>query len=613
MEAPVETIPSNKMEITISDGRLQVTNLPTHRGYTHDQLIEIIKDSVRKADLTSATDEMLSAFFFGNEVIKSNRANDGVVETPKPVARFIVSLAYRRWRAINKKTSHQPSNLRWLDPCSGAGAFPREIINFYIDRLFAKKISDLPLITITELSPIGITSTLCSIKLALQRNALDFSKYLSSKRLTLLLGDSLSFFPERHDLLTQRREFDIVVGNPPYVRSTRMTGNYKKILAARFPGAFNGSADLYTYFVTSGIASLENHGVLTFISPAAFTRAKSGQALRCWIAKHAVVDTYIDLDETKVFQDAELHAAIYTLARSSPQPLSVHYLHIDNCEELERMCREEVSPRHAIFEQPMGHGWAFHSSEASLQVFSRIFAGCKKLNELNISVYSGIRPGYSKAYIVDRKIYDQFTIKIRSQWFRPVVLPANIKRWAGAKQVHFMLIIPSGTHHVDDELMEYLMPYQDKLSARTEAKEAKEWFALRPCSYYSKMELRKIAFPDLSAQQRFSIVDEGVYVPDGAYFIDTDNLVLLGILNSGLARDYFVKRCSSVGSLSSKGRFRFKKSFVQDFPVPCNFMSKGPLQESISRLVQKMMDDGETEKDRVELDRLIFRLYQEEK
>lgn len=613
MSGSINIMPSITMEIHVLNGKLRVDNFPKETIHSQHIVVETIKAAVLNADLTNVTKEILSEYFFMNDEVIKDKTNNGIVETPDSLARFIVSLAFNRWVANNHEISIPPSNLHWLDPCSGAGVFPCKIIEFYINSLHATRESDLPLITVSELSPAGLISTLCTIKVMLERNGLNFSEYLGSGRLTLLLGDSLSFFPELQDIFNPKKTFDIIVGNPPYVRSTRLKLDYKQKLAALFPDSFSATADLYTYFVSSGIANLKHCGVLAFVSPATFLRAKNGHSLRELIKRSASVDTFIDLDETKVFEKAELHTSIYALVKGVLQSSTVHFLHIDNVVDLNRLYCEAIYPRLVVFEQPVDHGWAFHSSELSFKMFSDKFTGCKSLSELGVTVYSGIRSGYSKAYIIDKIEYKKFDSELQSKWFKPAILPANIKRWHGAKRVNFMLVIPSGTDQIDDALMEYLIPYKEKLISRTEAKNVHEWFTLRTCTYYKKMNLRKIAFPDLSAQQRFSIVDEGVYIPDGAYFIDSDSLVLLGILNSGIAREYFVKRCSSVGNLTSKGRFRFKKSFVQALPVPKNFADRGSLQDSIIRLVQAIMDDGETEKDLLELDRLVTKLYQEAK
>ena len=119
-------------------------------------------------------------------------------------------------------------------------------------------------------------------------------------------------------------------------------------------------------------------------------------------------------------------------------------------------------------------------------------------------------------------------------------------------------------------------------------------------------------FPDLSSKQRFSLVEKMVYVPDGAYFINTSDLVILGILNSSLAKEYFVNRCASVGSLSAKGRFRFKKEFVKRFPLPKNCFKSGLHQDSIRKTVSSIIKNGETGRAIQKIDYHVQRLYEEQ-
>lgn len=611
-QVPINQV-GNEFEIFVNQDSVVICNLEFLDQIPSEQAIKIIIHRVANVDLEGLTENKISELFFANDLVIKRRSNNGIVETPNSMARFIVTQAFERWKAANPDSKTPYNHLNWLDPCSGAGIFPQEIINFYFDRLNAKAVSELPNIIVCDLFPLSIISTLLSLRLVLERRGVSFTNFLNEEKLVVYLGDTLSIFTSIHDIFSKHTLFDIVVGNPPYVRSLKLSIDYKKMLSCFFTDAYDGSADLYMHFIVSGVSNLKDNGVLSFISPAAFTRVRSGQALRQWLARNVSVDTYIDLDETRVFSDASLHAAIYSLVKNKTQTNLVNYLHVANISDLDRMYSGLLSTESVAFERSKLHGWAFHQSEKSLQVFSNLFSKAKSLQDLGVNVYSGIRPGLSKVYIIDEDLYESFSEETKRKWFRKTVLPAHIKRWFGAKKYYYFLIIPSGTKQVDSDLLEYLLPFKDSLTSRSESKNRSDWFALRPCSYYAKMDQRKIAFPDLSAQQRFSLVEKGIYIPDGAYFVDTDNLVLLGILNSAIAREYFIKRCSSVGSLTSKGRFRFKKTFVQNFPVPVAYLETGPTQKSITLLVQKMIDFGETEDDKKELDKLVESLYLEAK
>lgn len=596
------------VSISFIQGIIEIQISNCEKNCIADELIQNILVAVQNFDLNGVDVETIGNSFFKNESVNRNKVTDGIVETPNYIARFIISNAYRRWRTLQLNNGQHQDAPHWLDPCSGAGVFPREVISFYWDELGARQISEFPYITFAELSPIGLTLTLCNIKLELQLRGLSFTEYLASGRLNFYCGDSLQLFPEESSLFHKEPAFDIVVGNPPYVRATRLTTQYKQLLRQYAPNVYSGGADLYTYFIASAIANLRPNGVLGFISPAAYTRAKSGEILRKWLQRKACLVTYLDLDETKVFPDAQLHSAIYILIKQLNQNSIIQYQTLSKEAELSKLRNGTLAFTEAIFECGTG-AWSFHSSDKEYKDYETTFRGTKPLHQLGIKVYSGVRTGYSEAFIMDENKYQTFTEIIRKKWFKPTILPANIKRWHGAKQQHFMLVIPSGTKIIDQELLEYLLQFKERLSRRVEANKSNDWFTLRPCSYYSEMSARKIAFPDLSAKQRFSLVDSGIFIPDGAYFIDSDDPILLGILNSSIAKMYFTNTCSSVGNLSTKGRFRFKKNYVQNYPVPANFQQDGPIQSEIRLLVEGMIENGESNELMEKLDQLVIKLY----
>jgi len=172
-----------------------------------------------------------------------------------------------------------------------------------------------------------------------------------------------------------------------------------------------------------------------------------------------------------------------------------------------------------------------------------------------------------------------------------------------------MLIIPTGSKDIPAEILAHFEQYREQLETRAEARDSVDWFCLRSCSYYEKMAQEKIVFPDLSAHQRFAMSSDNVYVCDGSYFFDSSNMVLLGILNSATAHEYFTNRCSSVGNLKSRGRFRFKKAYLQDFPIPRHAFEESAIATQITEVVRELLNNQETPALKSKLDSLVEHLY----
>jgi len=595
-----------------SDAReVVVRGLPTSRFIPDDSLVETIIRAVSETKLESFDFELISNTFFYDSDVESGRISNGVVETPKEVADYIVRSALSSWRQTNKGLGNSfsvLSNLSWLDPCVGGGVFPCAILQMYFDQLGSKNIADLPRIKVFEIAPIGIATTLCNIKKLLETKRLDFEEYVLEEKISIVCGDFLKHAVDLGDLFSDLNKSDIVVGNPPYVRSTRLTQARRKEIRKLFPTIYSGGADLYTYFVAGGINLLRSKGILAFISPVAFSRAKSGQSLRRWMSSKIALDTFIDLDETQVFPDADLHSAIYVLVKDIPQKKNVKHLVISDREKLEILCQDKCQPKRAIFEFGTDV-WSIHTSRRKYTKFASTFSNTVTLSELNLGIFSGIRPGYKAAFVLNETESQSFSPQVRDKWIKPIAIAPKIERWKTRLTNDYIIVIPAGTEVIDGELHDHLSIYKDRLINRPEVKDERYWHNLRSCSYYARMEKRKIGFPDLSATQRFSVIAKGTYLMDGAYFIDTDDPIFLAILNSEAAREYFEKRCSSVGSLSTGGRFRFKKTFLQEFRVPQNILDEGDLQDEVRKVTKNILRYGENEERLSRINSLVLELY----
>ena len=104
-------------------------------------------------------------------------------------------------------------------------------------------------------------------------------------------------FPE----VFQEGGFDIVIGNPPYVRQ-ELIRPIKPTLRRLFPEVYAGTADLYVYFYKRGTELLRGHGVLTYISSNKFLRAAYGRKLREFFVDDQCIRRLLDLGSVQVFK-----------------------------------------------------------------------------------------------------------------------------------------------------------------------------------------------------------------------------------------------------------------------------------------------------------------------
>ena len=150
--------------------------------------------------------------------------------------------------------------VRALDPGCGAGAITSGIIRYCEQRGF-----DCPSIDAVEADPQRIE---------------DASSLEAHPSVRVLRQDFLRDMP----LLGS---YDLVVGNPPYVPITSMTGDEKSEYRHRFVAA-TGRFDLYFLFFEEALRLLRPGGRLVFLTPEKYLGVQSARALRRLLAGFVV-------------------------------------------------------------------------------------------------------------------------------------------------------------------------------------------------------------------------------------------------------------------------------------------------------------------------------------
>ena len=124
-----------------------------------------------------------------------------------------------------------------------------------------------------------------------------------------------------HDVF-EKGGFDIVMGNPPYISTATQIANplllnqRNKIIASKKYSTLHSKWDLYVPFMERGIILLSNKGVFTMIVPYPLTNQIYAKKLRELIIKECEMNEFVDLNGTKIFDNATVSSCVPFIRKS---------------------------------------------------------------------------------------------------------------------------------------------------------------------------------------------------------------------------------------------------------------------------------------------------------
>ncbi|MEO7359040.1 MAG: N-6 DNA methylase, partial [Gemmatimonadaceae bacterium] len=153
----------------------------------------------------------------------------------------------------------------------------------------------------------------------------------------LMMGGALPFRFAAHFADVAAEGFDIVIGNPPWVRPhnlpvaerTRLRAEYQTIreaawkVGAQRAGAgagFSAQADLAVAFVERGAELLKPRGVLALLLPAKLWRSLAGGGVRKYLADNMHVQIVRDWSDAVAVFDAAVYPSLLVATRAQSSP-----------------------------------------------------------------------------------------------------------------------------------------------------------------------------------------------------------------------------------------------------------------------------------------------------
>ncbi|HEH4835817.1 TPA: class I SAM-dependent DNA methyltransferase [Campylobacter coli] len=444
-------------------------------------------------------------------------------------------------------------------------------------------------------------------------------------------------FPEILDDDGNFQGFDLIIGNPPYIRQEEIK-ELKSNLAKNYK-VYKGTSDIYTYFYELGFNILKSNGVLSFITSNKYTRAGYGEALREFLLKNVLILDYIDLNGVKVFDSATVDTSILSFEKLKSKNSSFRYLALDNeilkacgysidlCKDFKELSQKSLSKENFTFSDE-----STNSLKAKIE---RIGTPLKEWQGLNI--YRGILTGYNEAFIISTEkrneilenCKDEAEKERTAKLIRKMLRGRDIKRysyeWAGLWVIntHNGYKDFEGNKILPIDINEYpaLKVYFDEIGKNHKGKGKGLFdrddkgitpYNLRNCAYLEEFEKEKIVWAEMTNSPSFIYENNNFFINQTCYFLNyKDNKYLLGILNSNLIYSYMKNISSSLG----EGAFRWIKQYIEKLPIPkINSKNKNIANElvnSVDEILKAKEQDKNANTQELEskINSLVYKLY----
>jgi methylase of polypeptide subunit release factors len=440
--------------------------------------------------------------------------------------------------------------------------------------------------------------------------------------------------------------FNIVIANPPYVRTQVLGAQQSQLLSARL--GLSGRVDLYHAFVRAIRSYLAPNGTLALLCSNRFLFTRAGASVRETLSQDFIISQIIDLGDTKLFGAAVLPAIVIATRTNGRRPAATSFTRIYSVRNGARtpiasavsviaalqmnivgtiqVGRDLYEIERGVLESDSSHQpWRLTTTRSQdwlNRVIKNASASFADVSRIRV----GIKTTADSVFIRDDWSPLPKSIRPESVLIHPLLTHEVADRWlqaptSAAKQVLY-------PHRVEEMKREavpldryprtaaYLEQNRSRLESRTYVIQAgRKWYEIWVPQDPEAWRQPKVVFPDISEVPKFFLDESGAIVNGDCYWITLRPGVasywlrlVLAVANSSLGVRYYDEVC---GNRLYAGRRRFITQYLERFPLP---NPKNPAVAEILDLVAELLLPDSREPHRrvaleARLDRAVWRSF----
>ena len=484
----------------------------------------------------------------------------GAVNTRREVVEFMLDLAgYVQSRPLCK--------LRLLEPSFGSGEFLLEAVRRLVSSKRDEKVDLADCIRAVELHNNTFKDTRAKLASVLNQNGFGEAEAERLVSAWLISGDFL--------LQPLQGRFDIVVGNPPYVRQemipAALLAQYRKIYSTLYD-----RADLYVPFIERSLSLLSDGGLLAFICADRWTKNKYGGPLRAMVSSEFHLRAYVDMMDVPAFDSEVIAYPAITLIERAQGGATLVSVRPDidggKLSSLAKALRAgRPSSKHGVtLVECAGAGsepWVLGSS-SKRALLRRLEALYPTLEETGCKVGIGVATGADKAFIAP---IDQLDVEPSRKL--PLATTKDISsgkvQWTGLGIVN---------PFEDDGKLADLSKYpklRRHLELHREAIARRHVAQKSPANWYRTIDRitpplaarPKLLIPDIKGSAHVVFEEGGLYPHHNLYYVVAEHWdlrALQAVLLSRVARQFV-----AAYSTTMRGGFlRFQAQYLRRIRLP---------------------------------------------
>jgi adenine-specific DNA-methyltransferase len=427
--------------------------------------------------------------------------------------------------------------------------------------------------------------------------------------------------------------FDVVIGNPPYIRIQELTAMNPASTAfygEHFSTGSSGNFDIYVLFIEQALRLLATKAEASYICPNKFMLQEYGEATRRLLTSNKSLSGLVDFGDYQVFSEATIYTCILTFGKRQSKVVAYN-------SAAERIPTSEVSLIESELLDP--EPWPMKGLALG-SLFSKLVAH-PRLSQFAESIFVGVQTSADKVFILEERNTNSGTsllfskalnreVELETRWLRPLLSGTDVKRYiqpTSKARILFpyetegdevKLIDQDSLRNSNPRTWEYLTLNEKLLAERENGRlPLDKWHGY---IYLKNMKLQanpKICIPRLVQRIHAWFDSDGEWCLDN---VDVGGMVLapawkgrellfVGILNSRLLT--FILRLIST---PFRGDFySCNKQYLEKLPIAINEANgeTAQIETLVSTILEKKKSNPGAEVAALEaqIDSLVYGLY----